>query len=94
MMDIEDLHNLCPLENIALDADMQRASSRHAKCRSLDVHERVLEECKLEVSNNRFSDFSWNMGSLYSKLETLRNNSEIPKGKFVTRMIHYSNTTK
>jgi len=95
MIHNEDLHNFCPLQNIALNAAMQRVvSSRHAKCRSPDIYEKVLNEWKLGASNDRFGHFSWNMDSLYSKLENLRNNSALPKREFVTRMMLYSNTTK
>lgn len=44
MLHNEDLHNFWPLQNIALNADMQSVSSRHAKCRAQDVHEKGLNE--------------------------------------------------
>jgi hypothetical protein len=43
MMHNEDLHNLCPLQNFALNADIQSACNRHAKCRSVDIHENIVE---------------------------------------------------
>ena len=44
MLHNEDLNNFCPLQNIAFNADKQSVSRRHTKCRSLDVHEKVLNE--------------------------------------------------
>ena len=45
MLQIEECHNnFCPLQNMALNGDMHSVSSRHAKWRSLDVHEKLLND--------------------------------------------------